>query len=235
MPLDLLQRVEEAFSNLPMESLAGTIEVDEADIQKDQKIISAAVLAGLMKKCTTERGVSVLSGLLKQPVEGGDIKEEESSPEISIESLIEEGDRALDRIFGSGLNDLIGAVGGYCSTSRYKLRKLFAVTGKVTIDVLDQIKSDKTFDDKDIATLVLSQGSRVNEALPDNLFAALGLRRLGGFANKLVAERTESIEKILAKPEASALESLLLKRLAPVGVGAVLLIIAWTLFRGCGG
>lgn len=235
MSFNLLQALEEQFSSHDTTVVAETLDMDAKNLEADRPIICAAVLAGLMKKCTTERGVVSLGSMVDavQP-QTSDADPEVEPPTKSIDDLVEEGHTALDRIFGSGLNDLIGAFSSYCKSNRYQLAKLFSVAGSSTLHKLHEIKGSKRLEDnEDLATLILSQAAIVRDSLPDNLYAALGLRNLGSYATNLLDERKESVEKIMNKPQKSGIEELLVRKLLPVGGVVIILIVMWTLFRGC--
>lgn len=237
MAYDLLASLESKLSSYDTADLADTLELDEKNVLSDKSLVCAAVLAGLMKKCTSEKGVATVGSLIAEAGRETEAETPDGVPQIqssALPLLVEDGHTALDKIFGSSLNDLMGAIGSYCESSRYQLSKLFSLTGATLVDHLHEIKSDKKLaDNEDLAALILRQASTVRSALPDNLYAALGLRNLGSYAEKLVSDRGDRVDKAMNRPERSEIEGLLVRKLLPVGGVVLLLIICWTLFRSC--
>ncbi|NND72213.1 MAG: hypothetical protein HKN43_11625 [Rhodothermales bacterium] len=234
MPIDLLQTIPELLDPESRSMLAAQLEVDVESVDHDLPVVVAAVMGGLMKKASSESGVATIGGLLESEAalrsahidsNGAQIVER-----VSVQS-VSEGTKALDKIFGSGLDDLIGAVARYCKLPKYRLRDLFGAVGKTVMAELSVIQDKYSFEQEDIAAIILQHANKVNSALPDNLFAALGLRRQSTFASKLKSERSERITAALDRKPTSKTEKLLLRRLLPIAVVVLILLILWIILR----
>ena len=224
--MNLLESLVESLEDSRIDTIARSPEEDRENVISDIPLVFATIVGGSLKKLSVPEGNSILDDLISTV---------ETSDTDSDDNHRHEGKRVLRSLLNGGADDLMGAISNYCKVPRHKLGKLFH---ELAWDFASNLRAAKTrlrLDGEAMRALLFMQRPDVEKALPDNLFAALGLRHLGPDADRLVETNKDAIEKAVRKAESRTTEKSLMGKLIPVGILTLVFIVIWTFVKGCVG
>ena len=243
MAVNVIDLVQKHINGPLTRQIASALAESEAKTQSAVAMAVPAITGALMKQAQTPAGADSLASLLDR-TDTGLLANLTSALGSGAKGLMETGSTLTSGLFGPQLNAVSDGLSRASGMGKEKVVSLLALLAPVVMGVLAKVKREQGLDAAGLSNLLSSQSTFLSGLLPAGLGDTLGIGSMLSSGTKVragaerpgakaagagrAAARTAERATERAVPEASSL----LRKLLPIAVLAVIVLVAWGWWTG---